>query len=71
VFSRFLELFWSLKRPLLGLLKVNDLGTLSLDAVYKLDVLGHDGDMLGMDGTQVGVYKETSQVSLLESHDGR
>ena len=52
----------------------NDLGTLSTDAAGKLDVLGHDGDTLGVDGAQVGVLKETNQVSLrglLEGHDGR
>jgi len=52
----------------------NDLGTLSTDAAGKLDVLGHDGDTLGVDGAQVGVLKETNQVSLrglLESHDSR
>ena len=39
-----------------------------------MDVLGHDGDSLGVDGTQVGVLKETNKVgltSLLESHDSR
>ena len=50
------------------------LSTFSTDAASKLDVLGHDGDTLGMDGAQVGVLKETNQVSLrgfLESHDSR
>ena len=40
----------------------------------QLDVLGHDGDSLGVDGAQVGVLKQTNQVSLaglLKSHDGR
>jgi hypothetical protein len=40
----------------------------------KLDVLGHDGDTLGMNGTQVGVLKEINQGSLrglLESHGSR
>ncbi len=40
----------------------------------KLDVLGHDGDTLGMNGTQVGVLKEINQGSLrclLESHYSR
>ena len=39
-----------------------------------MDVLGHDGDTLGMDGTQVGVLKQTNKVSLtslLEGHDSR
>ena len=49
-----------------------NLGALSSDAASKLDVLGHDGDTLGVDGAQVGVLKETNQVSLrglLEGHD--
>ena len=32
--------------------------TLTTDAAGKLDVLGHDGDTLGVDGTQVGVLEE-------------
>ena len=51
-----------------------DLGTLSTDSAGKLDVLGHDGDTLGVDGAQVGVLKQTNKVSLaslLEGHDGR
>ena len=51
-----------------------DLSTLATDAAGQLDVLGHDGDTLGVDGTQVGVLEETHQVSLrglLQSHDGR
>jgi hypothetical protein len=35
-----------------------------MDAAGKLDVLGHDGDTLGMDFAQVGVLKETNQVGL-------
>ena len=52
----------------------NCLSPLSADTASQLDVLGHDCDTLGMDGTQVGVFEETNQVSLrclLESHDGR
>ncbi|RUS68588.1 hypothetical protein EGW08_023651, partial [Elysia chlorotica] len=48
------------------------LSTLSADTPGKLDVLGHDGDTLGMDGAQVGVLKQTDEVSLaglLQSHD--
>jgi hypothetical protein len=41
-----------------------DLGTLAADATGQLDVLGHDGDALCVDGTQVGVLEETDQVSL-------
>ena len=39
-----------------------------------MDVLGHDGHTLGVDGTQVGVLEETHKVGLaglLESHDSR
>jgi len=50
------------------------LSSFSTDSSGQLDVLGHDGDTLGMDGTQVGVLKQTNQISLtgfLESHDSR
>ena len=50
------------------------LSPLATDPAGQLDVLGHDGHTLGMDGTQVGVLKETDQVglaSLLQGHDGR
>ena len=49
------------------------LGTLTTDTPGQLDVLGHDGDTLGVDSAQVGIFEETDQVSLrcfLESHDG-
>ena len=36
----------------------------SADTASQLDVLGHDCDTLGVDGTQVGVFEETNQVSL-------
>ena len=52
--------------------KSGNLSTLSTDTAGQLDVLGHDGDPLGVDGTQVGVLKETHEVSLaslLQSHD--
>ena len=49
------------------------LSTLAADSAGQLDVLGHDGDALGVDGAQVGVLEETDEVSLrrlLEGHDG-
>ena len=49
------------------------LGTFTTDTSGQLDVLGHDGDTLGVDGAQVGVLEKADQVSfagLLESHDG-
>ena len=51
-----------------------DLSTLATDTAGQLDVLGHDGHTLGVDGAQVGVLKQTDEVSLaglLESHDSR
>ena len=51
---------------------VSDLSTLATDTAGKLDVLGHDGHTLGVDGAQVGVLEQTDEVSLaglLEGHD--
>lgn len=51
-----------------------DLGPLSTDPTGELDVLGHDGHSLGMDGAQVGIFKESNQVGLASflqgSHSG-
>jgi len=41
-----------------------NLGTLSTDTASKLDILWHNGDTLGVDGTQVGVLKQSNEVSL-------
>eukprot|EP01093_Parvamoeba_rugata_P015393 TRINITY_DN53_c1_g1_i1.p2 TRINITY_DN53_c1_g1~~TRINITY_DN53_c1_g1_i1.p2 ORF type:complete len:158 (+),score=0.17 TRINITY_DN53_c1_g1_i1:65-538(+) len=49
------------------------LGALSADAAGQLDVAGHDGDALGVDGAQVGVLEESHEVGLgglLEGGDG-
>ena len=42
------------------------------DAAGELDVLGHDGHTLGVDGAEVGVLEEADKVSLeaLEGEDG-
>ena len=40
-----------------------DLSSFSTDSSSQLDVFGHDGDPLGMDGAQIGVFEETNQVS--------
>jgi len=51
----------------------NTLCTLSSDTASQLDVLGHDGDTLGVDGAQVGIFKQSNEVSftgLLEGTDG-
>jgi hypothetical protein len=37
---------------------------LATDAAGELDVLGHDGDALGVDGAEVGVLEEADQVRL-------
>ena len=54
--------------------KEDFLGPLATDSSCQLDVLGHDGHSLGVDGAQVGVLEQTDEVSLaslLQSHDGR
>lgn len=38
--------------------------TLASDSPGQLNVFGHDGDPLGMDGTQVGVLKQANKVCL-------
>ncbi|KAK2970984.1 hypothetical protein RJ640_029538 [Escallonia rubra] len=42
----------------------NSLSPFTADSASKLDVLGHDGDPLGMNGAQIGVLEETHQVRL-------
>ena len=62
------------KRAVCFVVQANHLCSLSADSAGQLNVLGHDGDALGMDGAQVGVFKETNEVSLasfLKSHDSR
>ena len=58
----------------LGKKVLNFLSTLSTDTTGELDVLGHDGHTLSVDGTQVSVLEQTDEIglaSLLQSHDGR
>ena len=50
------------------------LSALATDATSQLDVLGHDGHTLGVDGAEVGVLEEADQVGLgglLEGQNGR
>ena len=50
------------------------LSSFATDAASELDVLGHDGDTLGVDSAQVGVFEETNEVSLgglLKCHHSR
>ena len=39
-------------------------GFLPTDAASQLDVLGHDGNTLGVDGAQIGVLKDPDQIGL-------
>jgi hypothetical protein len=50
------------------------LGSLAADTPGQLDVLGHDGDALGVDGAQVRVLEQADEVrlaGLLQGHHGR
>jgi hypothetical protein len=52
---------------------VRSLTALTTETTSELDVLGLDGDTLGMDGAQVGVLEERDEVGLdglLESANG-
>ena len=74
VFSGFFFLFSSREKSLTKIQRALNLSALATDAAGQLDVLGHDGDALGVDGGQVGVLEETDEVGLgglLEGQDGR
>ena len=50
------------------------LRTFTTDTTGQLDVLWHDCNTLGVNGTQVGIFKESNQVGLggfLKGQDGR
>ena len=54
--------------------RASRLRALTTEAAGQLDVLGLDGDTLGVDGTQVGVLEQGDEVSLdglLKSTNGR
>ena len=53
---------------------VEYLRAFSADTTSQLDILGHDGNTLGMDSTKIGIFEKTNQVSFgsfLEGQDGR
>eukprot|EP00985_Skeletonema_marinoi_P032919 scaffold39981_cov219-Skeletonema_marinoi.AAC.2 len=53
---------------------LSNLRTLSTNTTGELNVLGHDGNTLGVDSTQVGVLEKTNEVSLgglLKGKNGR
>lgn len=45
-------------------------GGLSTDATSKVDITGHNGDTLAVDGTEVDVLKERDEVSLSSLLEG-
>jgi hypothetical protein len=50
------------------------LRSFTTETASELDVLGLDGDTLGVDGAKVGIFEERDEVGLnwlLESTDGR
>ena len=53
---------------------VRYLRALSADATSQLNIFGHDGDTLGVDGAQVGILEKSNKVGLsgfLEGKNGR
>ena len=70
-----LLIWWLLKEPFVCLvLQRSGLGAFTTDSAGKLNVFGHDGDSLGVDGAQVGVLKQTNKIGLagfLKGHHGR
>ena len=64
-------MWWLLKEPF-GCNNAFNLGSFSADSASQLDVFGHDGNTLGMNGAQVGIFKQTNKVGLagfLKCHD--
>lgn len=51
--------------------KEEHLSALPTDTARQLDVFGHDGDTLGVDGAEIGVLKQTHQVGLAGLLQGR
>merc|ERR1712083_18951 len=62
-------------RNKMGTVTSYQLGPLASNPPGKLDVLGHDGDSLSVDGTEISILEQPHEVgltSLLESsHSGR
>ncbi len=56
------------------MMRGGDLRKLATNAAGQMDVLGHDGDTLSVDGIEVDVLEEADQVGLarlLEGSDGK
>merc|ERR1719289_730906 len=43
---------------------ISELGPLASNPPGELNVLGHDGDSLGVDGTEVGILEQSHKISL-------
>ena len=43
--------------------RLTPLAPFTANAASELDVLGHDGDTLGVDGAEVGVFEEADEIS--------
>lgn len=56
--------WWLLEKPVRKKRKIDSLGPFPTDAASQLDVLGHDGHTLGVNGAQVSVLKEPNQIGL-------
>ena len=60
--------------PITSTTQNHHLTTLATKTTRQLDILGLDGDTLGVDGAQVGVFEQRDEVGLdgfLEGTDGR
>ena len=55
-------LYWTALRKIFQAAAVIRLGSFTTDATGQLNVLWHDGNALGVNGTQVGVFEQTNQV---------
>ena len=47
-----------------SLCAINDSEAVSPDALGQLQILGHNGHSLGMDGAEVGILEQRDQVGL-------
>ena len=59
------------KRAVCFVVQAVHLCSLSADSAGQLNVLWHDGDALGMDGTQVGVFKTRHGCELVREAQKR
>jgi len=52
------------ENPQTPFLPLDCLRSFATETTSKLDILGLDGDTLGVDGAQVGIFKEGDEVGL-------